>query len=96
MHNVYLSWGPYTNHVALWGGQAKHHVKPRGGGGLAKNLVTFPPPIFALLFPTKRGNCHLLRALTKRLPHSDFPRTSPALSGRKITLYPLPLTYLVD
>jgi len=28
--------GPYTNHVALRGegGQAKHHVKPRGGGGV--------------------------------------------------------------
>jgi len=59
--------GPYTNHVALrgGGGQAKHHVKPRGRRGcLAENHVTFFP-IFAFLFPTKQGNCHLLRALNQ-------------------------------
>jgi len=48
------------------GGQAKHHVKPRGGGGdLGENHVTFFPSIFAFLFPTKQGNGHLLRALNQ-------------------------------
>jgi len=46
------------------GGQAKHHVKPRGGRGESswKPRDIFPP-IFAFLFPTKQWNCHLLRAL---------------------------------
>jgi len=58
--------GPYTNHVTLRGRGVRQNTTSNheGEGGLAENHVTFPP-IFAFLFPTKQGNCHLLRALNQ-------------------------------